>query len=740
MRRVTLFLFILLGAYLALGVLYSLVTPVLEASDEISHYPVVKHIADGRGLPVQDPGVETLWHQEGSQPPLYYAVAAALTAWIDTDDLQTLMWINPLANIGKPLAPGNKNMVIHTSQEAFPWGGAVLAIHLIRFFSLLLATGTVYLTYRLAREIAPQRADMALVAAALVAFNPMFLFIAGSVNNDNLVVLLATFVVWLLARTLREGKLPVGRLVALGVALGLAALTKLSGLALLPLAVGALFVVAARRRDWRSLSLWCVVLGTLVAAIAGWWYVRNWRLYGDPTGLNMMLAIAGRRAVPWTLARIPREFEGFRMSYWGVFGGFNIIAWPWLYRFYDLLVLAGLAGWGGWLLRRRHVLQHPAAPRLALLFAWLSIVVLALIRWTSQTYASQGRLIFPAIGAVSVLTTYGWAGLLPNRWRTLGLGAITAVLGAFAVVVPLLVIVPAYAAPPILAAEQVPAAARQVNVTHGGVLRMLAYELPKDTVRPGEYVPVTVYWEATAATERNLAVFVHLLGRNREQVGNLGTYLGLGAYPTSLLRPGDIVKDTYQVLVAPTAVTPSLLRVDVGLFESGDGHGEAGEPAVTLEGQPAETILGAVRLLPHSAPRYDIEQPAQVDFGGQALLLGHSTLPESVQPGDVLSLMLYWQAEGRMTEDYHVFVHLTNQESPPVAQGDKAPADGDWPTWAWEPAYPIADSYSVLVPPSTPPGIYEVRVGLYRLRDFWRVPVQGDSSASYTVLGRVQVR
>ena len=134
--------------FVILGVVYSLATPIFEASDELWHYPVVKHIADGRGLPVQQSGVEALWQQEGSQPPAYYALAALVTAWIDTDDLSEVRWLNPMANTGRPLAAGNKNLIIHTEREAFPWRGSALAVHLIRFLSVLLGASVVYLTYR----------------------------------------------------------------------------------------------------------------------------------------------------------------------------------------------------------------------------------------------------------------------------------------------------------------------------------------------------------------------------------------------------------------------------------------------------------------------------------------------------------------------------------------------------------------------------------------------------------------
>ena len=38
---------LILAAYVVLGVIYSLVTPLFEASDEMWHYPFVKHLADG---------------------------------------------------------------------------------------------------------------------------------------------------------------------------------------------------------------------------------------------------------------------------------------------------------------------------------------------------------------------------------------------------------------------------------------------------------------------------------------------------------------------------------------------------------------------------------------------------------------------------------------------------------------------------------------------------------------------
>jgi len=229
-------------AYLLLGVIYSFATPVFEASDEIWHYPVVRELRNSHRLPVQRPGVKTDWEQEGSQPPLYYALAAGITFWVDDSDYEQVMIRNPFVKAGVPGTPDNVNFIAHPPGQG-PWqGGTTLAVYLIRWLSLLMGAGTVYFAWRLARTVYPGHERVALLTAAIVAFNPMTLFINASVNNDNLLMLLATITLWLLADELMAMKPGVrwGRTLLLGLLMGMAALTKVSGLMLLPVAALAL--------------------------------------------------------------------------------------------------------------------------------------------------------------------------------------------------------------------------------------------------------------------------------------------------------------------------------------------------------------------------------------------------------------------------------------------------------------------------------------------------------------------
>ena len=60
---------LILLLFVGLGLIYAITTPAFEASDELWHYPMVRHLADGNPLPVQvfDPA-QAGPMETGSQP------------------------------------------------------------------------------------------------------------------------------------------------------------------------------------------------------------------------------------------------------------------------------------------------------------------------------------------------------------------------------------------------------------------------------------------------------------------------------------------------------------------------------------------------------------------------------------------------------------------------------------------------------------------------------------------------
>ncbi len=222
---------IILTAFLLLGFAYSAVNPLHEATDELRHYRFVQHLIQRRSLPVQGEAGDLTCTVQGHHPPLYYAAAALATFWIDTGrDVCYQPPVNPFwAYRYWEVGTDNKNQYLHGPDEAFPWRGEALAAHLARVVNLLFGALTVWLTWATARVIWPDRPALAAGSAAFVAFNPMFLYMAGAINNDVVAAAAGAAVVYACVRLLRDERGLSWRWgVWLGALYGLALMSKFS--------------------------------------------------------------------------------------------------------------------------------------------------------------------------------------------------------------------------------------------------------------------------------------------------------------------------------------------------------------------------------------------------------------------------------------------------------------------------------------------------------------------------------
>ncbi|MBN1934473.1 MAG: hypothetical protein JW934_07395 [Anaerolineae bacterium] len=734
---------VILVVYLILGCVYSVITPVFEAPDESFHFWVVKHIVDRRTLPVQSQETRGHWEQEGSQPPLYYLIGAALVGWIDMSDAEALLWANPQANIGDPANPGNKNVYIHPPEQDFPWRGATLAVHLLRFWGLALGATAVSLTWAIARLVFPSPRVLALAPAAMVGFIPQFLFISASVNNDNLMTCLAMAAIYLLLRQLKVAgcELNVGafhttprtqyatrftqtlaphtlRFVILGSVLGLACLAKLSALALLGLAGVVVALLAWHRRSWCdfwSMALW---VGLPVLLIAGWWYARNLVLYGDPTGLSAMWKVVGRRddfgQELWG------EFRGLRWSFWGLFGWFSIAMPAWIYRLLDVLSLLAAAGlivelgrwiklglWrGAWVSARYREPEWGAAYRplaLLILVLWLGVVFVALLRWTSLTPGTQGRLLFPALATFALLWIAGLRAWFLPRVRDVASIILTIVLLSLALAAPWAWIAPAYARPTMVVELPAGAIIQDRSLGEAIVLRGVGFE--QETVRPGEAFRVNLYWQISRDLEAKdeVVVWLRLIDETGRFVGVEDAYPASGGFPISLWSVGETLTSREYVRVGEDTDAPLVARLDLSLYGDVDSR-RLTEPQT----------IGRVKVVPRHWPKVPKAKVARFDAGSpDSVALAAFEVSPSVRRGDVLPVTLTWVVRSPPGRDYQVFVHLENAAGEVVGYGDGAPRGGLYPTSCWAAGEVVIDAHPVRVASDMPPGAYRLFIGLY---------------------------
>lgn len=701
---------LILAAFVALGVTYSVVTPIFEAPDEPWHYYFIKHLADGHGLPVQDPKNIGPWRQEGSQPPLYYALGALATFWIDADDIEELLWFNPQANPGQRTSLGNKNLFVHTERESFPYRGATLAVHLVRLFSVLMGAGTVLLTYLIALEIFPECRALALGAAALNAFIPQFLFISGAVNNDNLVTLLSTLALFLIIRLLRNSQFVTRHWSLLGFVLGLAALSKLSALVLFPLAAIAVAVAAYRRRSLGPFVKGFAVALSVAFLVAGWWYARNWVLYGDPTGLKAMLAIAGRREELLTnLAELWGEFRGLRMSFWALFGWCNVIAAPLSYKVLDAIILLGMGGMllGGF--RRKKAF---ASPVLWIPALWIAIVMAGLIRWASFTKEGlQGRLIFPAISAISIFLFWGLSQWVGRQVKSLTI-AVGGAFFLFALICPFRYIAPAYDRLPITL--PIPLGKIRLASANFGDVRLTG-AFYQGEVKADSAICLALRWQLAQATERAYQVAVILWDEGGRRLSGADVLLlNEGGLSTERWAPGEEAIN-YYIVPVPLGTPPLSYRITVGVYDAETLEGldlldEAGNPV------GKDFFLGEVKVTkardferdPYGTRRHlSLETLDNPEIADGLALEGFAV--DEVWPARMVGVTLRWRALHEGLPRYVPRLRLRLGDAI-LAEVGSALFQQRYPTTEWAQGEVVFEQRDLIYPPMAGQAVLEVEV------------------------------
>ena len=721
----------ILAVFIVLCLLYSFIVPPFEASDELWHYPMVKYIADHRALPIQDAENVGPWRQEGSQPPLYYVIGAVATFWIDTSDVDVVRHLNPHADNGIATIDGNINLITHhPDAESFPWRGTTLAVHLIRFLSVLMGAATVYLTYRLSLELVPDQPNVALVAAAINAFTPMFIFISGAVNNDNLVIPLCSLALLLMIRIAKatsDGRQTTNSesrtmhllpcFVQLGIVVGLALLTKESAGGLVLLTALTVAYVSWRERSPRIFLVGALATGGSALLIAGWWYLRNLQLYGDLLGQNVFIEILGQRDVPADLTQLWRERISFMRGYWGNFGGLNVPMPDWIYAVLDgFLVLAafGLVIALIFHFSSKYKLENGNTDNLVrwlIALLWPASVVVLWIVWATTTWSSQGRLIFSAISVWSLLLALGWYSLthlMPRGWRGvpdrkpggLGEAATVSVFGSFPIflfiislIAPFAWIRPAYAPPPALNEGQIATISHRIDATFfhpsRGQIKLLGYDAPVQAAYPGQSVPVTLYWETVEPFHQDYSIFLHLVDRYDLLPAQRDAFPGAGTLSTQWLTPGRRWAERRVLTLPDNSFSPNDTVFEVGFYDYRTGERLA---VVDAHGQIAgdHVRFGQVEVLAHPG---DWPNPISIDFGGEMELVGYDLdrralrrpEPAEGRPGETATLTLYWRGQRQMALNYSISTQFVNEHGIKAAQKDAWPFDGAAPTSLWDP-------------------------------------------------------
>ncbi len=485
--------------------------PIFEAPDEIQHYVYIRKLANGEGLQ-DDYYRPDLWLSGAwFEPPLYYAMAALIKLPIsDTDfgeisERKNVLHPNLIRvsthDPPPPIGNDNKNFFLHSRREDFPYlaSGTALAIHMIRLYSVALGTLTLIVAFAIFRLLWPDRLGWQLSALGIVAFWPLREFMAGVINNDNLISLTATVSLYLILRQARLG--PSWKDAALlGAALGLSLIAKKSGLLLV--APYGLAVLLDWKRQWRYVPL---TLG-MAAILGGWWYLRHWIMYGEISTYTMITVHNGRIEI-WSRPgfSLLDVLDKLTLTYQRFWASFNhdgtVPVGPELNSLYNILTVLGLAGaligFVRWVRTNRQRGADRSTVNQIVIMAGYVVTTIVAMTYVAMTVilATQPRYSLPSASMLGALLAFGWDSLTPKRLKlrvALSSVMLWAAMACYALAGYFL---PVYQ--PLPAPDQVE---HPLNLNFESKLTLIGTAQETVSAWPGDTVSITLYWQAGQPT------------------------------------------------------------------------------------------------------------------------------------------------------------------------------------------------------------------------------------------------
>lgn len=215
---------------LVLGINHAIKLPLSVGYDVRGHLEYIQIVARGR-LPKPEEGWSTF------QAPLYHIISAPFYL--------IFSWL--------------------LSEEA--------SARALRFIPVICGLLRVELIYRTVKAVLPDSKEAQILAIIIGAFMPMDIYHLAVLNNESLTSVLCALAVLFSIKVFLN---PQRQVIPLGIAIGLAILSKMSGLLLIPIACLAIFVSLGKEEKWFKRAVILFSLVCMIAfAIAGWYYLRN---------------------------------------------------------------------------------------------------------------------------------------------------------------------------------------------------------------------------------------------------------------------------------------------------------------------------------------------------------------------------------------------------------------------------------------------------------------------------------
>jgi len=391
-------LWVIFGLYFLLALGYSLLMPLWEAPDEGAHYHLAWRVAR-----LHEYATEKI-NYEAIQPRAYYYFASFIVRGMDKID----------PRFSDYYFPHEYKYNIRVRERRFDWNAEnyrfLLGVYLLRWINILFGGFALWLNWKTFQLIVPDMPALRLSALALAALTPQYLHIMSSINNDVWGTVAGALLFYLGIRILK-GTAPWVSLLSIICAILLPLSTKLT---VLPVSAALLLIIGVKWFFSLQQKRWLLLAGVVVLFIGILLYfILPESIQTASDEISWRLFSLRKKGI--TVEYLNVISNQIIQTYWGKVGWLAVGLPDWSFKLMTAVGFLGAAIYVQKLIRLRT--KEPQFNLWIGTFLIALFTILAVARNGLTTGATQGRLLFPAIGAISLLMLSGWYEVLPERYQ-----------------------------------------------------------------------------------------------------------------------------------------------------------------------------------------------------------------------------------------------------------------------------------------------------------------------------------
>ncbi|MBX3013964.1 MAG: glycosyltransferase family 39 protein [Caldilineaceae bacterium] len=254
--------------------------------------------------------------------------------------------------------------------------------------------------------------------------------------------------------------------------------------------------------------------------------------------------------------------------------------------------------------------------------------------------------------------------------------------------------------PPVYTVKRTPSQPIQL-----GPMQLLNWERTQPTA--DHRLQAMLFWQLTAAIREPIHTSLQLVRADGARLTQADSAPTDGLVATDD-RPTTPLPD-YKVMILPETLAPGRYRLEVVAY------------AVATRSPLADPV--AIEWFTVGPPPAVPTYPTNAQWQAGLQLQGYDALPATLTANSSFTLRLVWSTTTTLVDNYTAFVHLIGPDGAIVAQSDRQPLAGFYPTAGWVVDDVVEDFYSITLPAALAAGDYRLLVGWYQPATGERLPL-----------------